>query len=77
MRMKRIVLALFALMAGMLVAAADDDRRWGRDHDRYRDNEGAPAAPEPAEVLLVAGGLTLAGVYIAWRRRKQRVQMPA
>lgn len=65
-------LALFVLTSMATASADEGSYSWWR-HDR--DDEHTPAAPEPAQVLLLAGGLTLVGVYIAWRQRKQDVQV--
>jgi len=55
-------LAALLLMAGLaLTANAQNTRHKG-------DDDGIPAAPEPAQLFLLAGGLTLAGCYVAWRR---------
>lgn len=71
----RIILTVFGVLGSVLTASADGESTYSRWH-RGGDDGQVPAAPEPAQVLLIAGGLALTGVYIAWRRRKQRVQMP-
>ena len=30
-------------------------------------DDGAPAAPEPYQLVMLAGGLTMVGGYIGWR----------
>jgi|GEM_PF-6692505 len=68
MNMRKIIGALLLTLGLSLTAGADENSTWS--WSRHRDDDHAPAAPEPAQLLLIAGGLTLVGVYIAWRQRR-------
>lgn len=64
------MLGLWVLLLGLsLSVSAEDERR--------RDDGGAPAAPEPTQVLLLAGGLALTGAYVAWHRRRVHAKRPS
>ena len=60
MNPKKALAAMLLMAALALTANAEDVRHKG-------NADGIPAAPEPAQVLLLAGGLTLTGFYVAWR----------
>ena len=69
--MKKIWLVLIVL-GSVLTVNAQQANAWALEKTRPKGDANVPAAPEPAQVLLLASGLTLVGGYIAWRRRKQR-----
>lgn len=75
MQRGKILLVTLVTLGWAMTASAQEGNAWGR-YKKDSGDDGTPAAPEPAQVLMIAGGLALAGVYITWRRRKQRVQMP-
>jgi hypothetical protein len=78
MKTIRTELVILATLASCLMASAQQGNAWAWGHNKDRGGDGGlPAAPEPAEVLMLAGGLTLVGGYIAWRRRQNRVKPPA
>lgn len=68
----RNIFRAFLLALGMiLTVGAEDSISRSRPKD---DDKGTPAAPEPAQLFLLAGGLAAVGVYVAWRQRRSLAQ---
>jgi hypothetical protein len=68
MRKERTIGTMALLLGLSLTALADDDECRRSYYDRPR------AAPAPAQLLLIAGGLTLVGIYVAWRQQRSHAK---